>query len=204
MKNVIITIILFFFSFSVYSQTVTLEEFQKIADLSGLKFEMPKGYKVTKIIKNPDLDYSFAIINADSTMEVRYSIFPLKTKIKEYNDYKNSSNKANDGMITAMSDPNKLYWGLSISTMSNLTNGKPTEGNDFPKEAVKEEFNADFGTSAMFKLDCEYGKGYGAANLITLHKEDVADVLIVILTNIKNGDKYYSEMLIPFHALRYN
>ena len=203
MKTFRFTLRLLLFSFSAFSQTVSVEEFKKITDSSGLKFEMPKEYKVTKIIKNRDLDYSFAMINADSTMEVRYSIFTLKSRLKEYNDYQSSTNKTSDGMTNVMSDPNKLYWALTLSTMSNLTNGNPRQGIDYNKDAVKEEFNADFGTTVMFKLDCEYGKGYAAANLITLHKDNVADVLIVILTNIKNSDKYYSEMLIPFHSLTY-
>ena len=203
MKSILINSILYLFSLSTFSQIISVEEFKKIADSSGLQFEMPEGYTVTKVIKNRDLDYSFAMINSDSTMEVRYSIFPLKSQIKEYEEYKKSSTKSGDKVVNVMSDPNKLYWGLAMSTMYNLTNGKTRQTHDFPKEAVKKEFNADFGTSVMFKLDSEYGKGYEAANLINLHKENVADVIIVLLTNVKNSNDFYREMLIPFHSLTY-
>ncbi len=79
MKRIIslITLVLFIVIGQAQSQ-LSLEEFNSFCDDSGLQFTMPEGYKIQEVKDNPDLGYSFAVINADATMEIRYTIWPLE------------------------------------------------------------------------------------------------------------------------------
>ncbi|WP_300568827.1 hypothetical protein [Flavobacterium sp.] len=187
-------VLFFFFSCVSYSQVVTQEEFKKEAASFGLNFTMPEGYNAVEIIKNPDLNYSFAMLNKEGKMQVRYSIFPIK---------KEADNKDSQYKTIASANLNAMYEHLTIATVANLSKGQISEINPFPKEAVMKEFNADYGSTTTFRPDSNYGKGYNVALLITLHKENVADVIIVMLANYEKSDDFYNAMLIPFHALTF-
>ena len=176
------------------ARIVSENKFQKEIDPIGLVFEMPKEYHPTLVKENGDLYYSFAIINKDSTMEVRYSIFPIKDRLKEY------EKSLKDPSIT-MIHPNKMYTGIIEANMLNMTAGKTYEIGPFPKTAVKKEFNADEGGSCFFEFNCEFGKGYKYGHFVFLHKDDVADVIITYLDN--NKDIHNDLMFIPFHALKF-
>jgi hypothetical protein len=194
MKKILTITFLIFCSFITNCQTLTLEEFQKQASLSGLKFEMPIGYEIKEIKKNRDLQYTFAIINKDKTMEVRYSIFPLKQMFEKYKKSKNDPN-------TMMINPNNMYMGIMTSNIMNMTNGKMVGIGDFPPMAVKKEFNADYGGSSFFEFNCEFGKGYKFGQAVCLHKNNVADAIITFMSNDRS---IHSDLMdIPFHALTF-
>ena len=161
----------------------------------GLQFKMPPGYKSTKVKKNPNLQYSFAIVNADQTMEVRYSIFPLAKMVAEYEKSKSDPN-------VVMVNPNNLYTSTMVTNGLNMTGGKKmVDIVDFPKEAVRKEFNADYGGVALVEFDCEFGKGYKIGQFVLLHKDNVADVLITFMSNDQST---HSDLMdIAFHALTF-
>jgi hypothetical protein len=194
MKKTYLFFIFNLFHLTIFSQNITVEEFQKQIAESGLQFEMPVGYKTKEVKKNRDLQYSFAIINTEGTMEVRYSIFPMKQMLIEYEKSKNDPN-------VTMINPNKLYIGIMQSNGLNMTNGKMVDIGDFPPFAVKKEFNADYGGNAFFEFNCEFGKGYKYGQFVCLHKENLADVIITFMSN----DRYtHSDLMeIPFHALTF-
>nr|WP_315148178.1 hypothetical protein [uncultured Flavobacterium sp.] len=194
MKKILTISFFIFCSLITYCQTLTLEEFQNQASLSGLQFEMPIGYKIKEIKENRDLRYSFAIINKDETMEVRYSIFPLKKLFENYEKSKNDPN-------TIMINPNNMYMNIMRSNVMNMTNGKMVNIGDFPSIAVKKEFNADYGGSSFFEFNCEFGKGYKYGQAVCLHKNNVADAIITFMSNDRN---IHSDLMdIPFHALTF-
>ena len=194
MKKIFLVAILTFLSINSYCQTLTLEEFQKQAALSGLQFEMPIGYKIKEVKKNRDLQYSFAIINSDGTMEVRYSLFPMKQMLANYEKSKNNPNEI-------MVNPNNIYVGIMSTNGLNMTGGKMVEIGDFPSKAVKKEFNADYGGNGFFEFNCEFGKGYKFGQFVCLHKENVADVIITFMSNDKST---HSELMDKsFHALKF-
>ena len=145
MKKTYLFFIFNLFHLTIFSQNITVEEFQKQIAESGLQFEMPVGYTIKEVKKNRDLQYSFAIINTEGTMEVRYSVFPMKETLIEYEKSKNDPN-------VIMINPNKLYIGIMQSNGLNMTNGKMVDIGDFPPSAVKKEFNADYGGNAFFEF----------------------------------------------------
>lgn len=186
--------LLFFLLIPILSFAQLPKAFQKQLDESGLKFEMPAGYKVVPIKENGDLQYSFAIANADNSMEVRYSIFPMKPLLEQY---KKSKENANETMI----DPNKLYIGINMSNGLNMTGGNEPEIGSFPTQAVKKEFNADWGGSSFFAFNCEFGKGWKFGQAVYLHKIDQADVIVTFMSNDK--EKHSDLMDAAFHSLTF-
>lgn len=159
------------FTINKQEKIVKVEEFQKEADTIGLKFVMPENYKETVVKKNRDLWYSFAIKNKDADFEIRYTIRSLKPQIEEYEKCKLDKN-------CLMVNPNNIYKG---TTMANVLNMTARQG------------------SAFFEFNCEFGKGYKYGQMVFLHKENVADVIITYLSN--DVDVHSNLMMEPFHAL---
>lgn len=174
-------------------KVVTLDEFQAMIDSVGLSFTMPPDYKVTAIKENHDLGYDFAIKNTKADFEVRYSIWSLKPTLEEYRKCKL------DSAHCMMIDPNKIYSGRAMSNVANMTAGASMEFGPFPPAAVKKEFNGDKGGSAFFEFKCEFGKGYKYGQMVVLHKDNVADVIITYMSNDKT--KHPDLMMVPFHSL---
>jgi hypothetical protein len=173
---------------------VSVDEFKSLIDTTGLVFEMPQDYHPTLVKENGDLAYNFAIIKKDSSMEIRYSIFPIKPFLKEY------EKSLSDPNVT-MIHPNKIYTGIVQANMLNMTAGKEVNIGPFPKDAVKKEFNADDGGSCYFEFNCEFGKEYKYGHFVYLHKDNIADVIITYMDYDKQ--KHNELMLPPFHALKF-
>jgi hypothetical protein len=173
---------------------VKADEFSRFIDTIGLKFEMPPGYKETYVKENGDLWYSFAIKNTKADFEVRYTVWPLKQLME---DYKNCQADPNCVMV----HPNVIYTGRIQANVLNMTGGIMYDISPFPKQAVKEEFNADDGGSSFFQFNCEFGKGYKYGQMVYLHKDNVADVIITYMSNDKS--KHSDLMMIPFHSLTF-
>jgi hypothetical protein len=174
-------------------KVVTLAEFNAMIDSIGLSFTMPPDYKETIVKENHDLFYNFAIKNTKEDFEVRYSVWSLKPTIEEYKKCKL------DSAHCTMIDPNKIYSGRAMSNVLNMTAGATMDVGTFPPSAVKKEFNGDNGGSAFFEFKCEFGKGYKYGQMIVLHKDNVADVIITYLSN--NKEKHPELMMVPFHSL---
>lgn len=201
MKNLIKFSVLFIiictFSFTLQDKPdriVKLEEFEKHIDTLDILFEMPENYKEAIVKSNRDLYYSFAIKNKREDFEVRYSIWSLKNALVEYERCKADPN--------CMSiHPNSVYKGRAQANVLNMTAGESMNYGNFPPLAVKKEFNADAGGSSFFEFNCKFGEGYKYGQMVVLHKDDVADVIITYLSNDK--EKHPDLMNVPFHSLTF-
>jgi hypothetical protein len=174
---------------------VSLAEFKTMIDSIGLSFIMPEGYKETVVKESRDLNYDFAIKNTTEDFEVRYSIWSLKPTIEEYKKCKLDSTHC------TMVNPNIIYSGRAMANVANMTAGESMDVTTFPPSAVKKEFNGDNGGSAFFEFKCEFGKGYKYGQMIVLHKDNVADVIITYLSN--NKETHSGLMMVPFHSLTF-
>lgn len=67
--------------------------------------------------------------------------------------------------------------------------------------AVREEFNADDGGSSFFRFNCEFGKNYKYGQMVYLHKDNVADVIITYMSN--DASTHSDLMMESFHALKF-
>jgi len=176
------------------NHVVSAKEFINMIDSIGLKFEMPGNYQESAVIENDDLFYSFAMKHKNSDFEVRYSIFPMKQKLAEY-----ELCKVTPGC--AMVHPNNLFQAIAQANVLNMTAGKGASIGPFPKDAVKAEFNADAGGSAFFEFNCDFGKGYKYGQMVVLQKDGVAEVIITFMSNDKS--KHSELMFEAFHSLTF-
>lgn len=199
MKNGIISLVAFSvmtlaFTTSEKKEVVKLSTFQREIKAMGLEFSMPEGYQESDVKENGDLQYSFAIKNKTADFEVRYSVWSLKPELEAYEKCKKDPN-------CLMVHPNKTYTGRIQANVLNMTGGQDWDIGAFPAQAVKREFNADDGGSSFFEFNCEFGKGYKYGQMIYLHKDNVADVIITYMSNDK--DSHSDLMEVPFHALTF-
>src|SRR5258705_1201346 len=123
---------------------VTVKEFSDFIDSVGLRFTMPENYKETYVVENGDLWYGFAIKSKSEDFEIRYSVWSLRPTIEEFEECKRNPN-------CKMVDPNNIFKGRVDANVLNMTAGQGAQIGYFPKDAVKEEFNADVGGSSFFE-----------------------------------------------------
>jgi hypothetical protein len=173
---------------------IKVSEFQKYVDTIGLKFIMPPDYKETYVKENKDLWYGFAIKDKNSDFEVRYSVWSLQPTVEQFNKCKLDTN-------CLMVSPNVIYKGRIQSNVLNMTGGQDIDIGAFPPQAVKKEFNADNGGSSFFQFNCGFGKGYKFGQMVYLHKDNVADVIITFMSNDKSTLSYLIEK--SFYALTF-
>ena len=202
MKNLIkfsvLSVIFCAFSFTIQDKPdkiVKLKEFEKHIDSLGINFKMPKGYKEVATKQNKDLFYIFAIKNEKEDFEVRYSIQPIAEKeLKKYQECEKDPN-------CHSLDPNFYYKSWAMANISNMTGLKKHGYGKFPEASVRKEFNADAGLTQFFEVDSQFGKGYKYGQMVVLHKDNVADVIITYLSN--NKEKHSSLMHTPFYSLTF-
>ena len=191
----ILTIIATSFTFSQdKGKIVKVTEFQKYIDTIGLNFIMPLDYAETIVKENKDLWYSFAIKDNKADFEVRYTVWSLKPSIIEYEKCKIDKN-------CLMASPNSIYKGRIQSNVLNMSGGQNIDIGAFPPQAVKKEFNADNGGSSFFQFNCGFGTGYKFGQMIYLHKDNVADVIITFMSN--NKSTHSDLMAKSFHAIKF-
>ena len=195
LKRIGINLILLFLTCYVYGQKqLTLNEFKNYCNQEGIEFTIPKGYKIKKVKENPNLGYSFAIAKEDNSIEVRYTIWPLKNMIKQYKESLKDDNMT-------MVNPNNVYSGRVQANVLNMTGGVMYNVGRFPAEAVKKEFNADVGGSCFLEFNCEFGKGYKYGQFIFLHKDNIADIIVTFMSNDKS--KHSDLMMESFYSLKF-
>lgn len=196
MKKILVTFsfLILLIGISYGQNQLTIPEFQNLCDSSGLQFTMPEGYKIIDVKENRDLGYSFAVINADSTMEIRYTIWSLKPALEQYEKSLKDSN-------SMMIPPNNIYKGRIQANVLNMTGGQMYDIGSFPLQAVKSEFNADTGGSCFFEFNCEFGEGYEYGQFMYLHKNDTADVIVTFMSN--NKETHSDLMMVGFHSLKF-
>jgi hypothetical protein len=183
------------YAFSVSDErqkNVSVEEFREFIQPKGLQFTLPEGFKATAVKENRNLWYAFAMKNEQVDFEVRYSIWSLQSDLENYEECQQTPE-------CFMLHPNQMFQGRVQSNVLNMTAGERMDVEAFPSAAVRKEFNADAGGSSFFEFNCEFGKGYKYGQMVYLHKDDVADVIITFLSN--NQETHSDLMLKAFYAL---
>ena len=172
-----------------------LNEFKTILDDCGMNVNIPDGFVESKIIENDDMNYEYAIKYPDKDFELRYSIRPIR-----YKKYANDTVK--NEMESQRSFRNSSYGIILETVILNITGGVKYNVQAFDKDAVKSEFNADWGATTFVELKSEFGKGFKYCMIVTIHKDDVADAYYFYLANSK--DKFSENMDPLFHSLRFD
>ena len=86
--------------------------------------------------------------------------------------------------------------------MNNITGGIDYKYSVFDSASVKNEFNADWGATSFVDLKSEFGKGYKYCMMVTIHKDDVADIYYFYLSNTK--ENFSNNMNAFFYSLKFS
>jgi len=169
--------------------------FTELLGRAKMTFEKPIGLVETDPIENEQMNYEYALITKSKDFEVRYAIRPLDELINEYNE-----NKKN-GKLGVSVHPNKLYSTAFEATVLNISGGQFPEPTIFDKEAVKEEFNADWGATSFVEVGKEFGQDYKYCVVVAIHKDNSGDAYCFYLS--KNKANISDNMEKLFHLLKF-
>ena len=202
MLKLLLTTIVLSFSALVFGQS---QKFKTLLEEGGLEFTIPEGFDTVATHKNPDMLYELALKSKTDSFEIRYAIRPLKKRIEAFE--KMAADTAGGRVVFANSHPNKSYKMVFMTVLINTSiqqnGGTPAipRFGEFKPEAVKNEFNADWGATSGYPPRATFDSTYTNCMAVTLHKDDAADVYIFYLFN--NKEILMKVMPAAFHAIKF-
>jgi hypothetical protein len=174
--------------------------FQRQLAANQLQFRIPAGAVPVPVVANSQMSYDYAVRFASKGLEVRYAIRPLGPLLAEY---RSTKHKKDSDII----DPNELYSTLLMTVVANISGGQMPQINDFPAEAVRREFRADWGGTTLVPPSRQFAPSYKYCMVVALHKRNVADVYCFYLFNKQEAINDLMKAPTPdeaaFHALRF-
>lgn len=159
------------------------DTFQNVLKLAQMSFTTPKDAIPIPVVKNMQMHYEHAITFKDKPFEVRYSVAPIGYTVAEaYTGGKGITPRKGDELLSRTS---------AVVIAINVGGGTPSPNmgsKQFPPEAVKQEFGADWGSTTMIELQNDsFGTSYKYCMMTTLHKNDVADAYIFYLSDTREN-----------------
>jgi hypothetical protein len=179
-----------------FSSTNLPKNFTDLLEKAKMTFDQPIECSETQPIENQQMNYDYALINNAKDFEIRYAIRPLDKMLKEYNE-REKNKKAGD----FNANPNKMYAASFQAIVFNVSGGKMAKIGGFDAQALKREFNADWGALTMVEVGKEFGQNYKYCLLVAIHKDNVGDAYYFYLANTKEG--IMKNMQASFHSLRF-
>lgn len=173
------------------------KETQEMLDRAQLTFTVPEMLQPAEPIENRQMNWEFAYKHPEKKFEVRYAVRPMDTQLASYEEFQKNK-KEGDIMI----HPNKLYTSMFDVTILNISGGMLPESTEFGKGAVKQEFNADWGATVLTEVGEEFGQGYTYALVVSIHKDNVADVYMFYMGD--DPEVIMEQMDLIFHALKFS
>ncbi len=183
------------------SQTDTLPAgFTQLLVRAKLEFIRPEGMAPTPCVDNVQMNYEYALKLPEHNFEVRYAIRPMDSLLVDFED------RVKEG--STMVDPNKLSVSLFQATLLNIGLGGPASGelpdiSYFDKDAVREEFGADWGAVAFVQPGPEFGGAtFKYCLSVIIHKDFVGDAYFFY---VSDNREYMSDWVdIAFHSLKFS
>ena len=172
---------------------------QKLA-AAKMQFRSPSGLVPVPVVANRQMSYDYALRAPGKHPEIRFAILPLGGLVAEYQRNKGKKN-------ADLMDPNTLYPVLLQTVLANVSAGDEPATEDFPSAAVRREFNADWGSTAVLRPGAAFGPKYAHCMVVALHKKGAADAYCFYLFD--KGEDIEALMTTPtpdaaaFHALRF-
>ncbi|GAB3412967.1 hypothetical protein [Niabella aquatica] len=194
-------------SFAITLASGQNQQFKKLLEEGGLEFTMPDGFDTIATRQNPDMNYELVLQSKNDSFEIRYAIRPLKKRVEEFEKMAADSTKTN--ISSAKSHPNKMYKMTLMAVLINTSlqqqgSNTPTipRLSEFKPEAVKNEFNADWGAMSGYPPRASFDSTYKNCMTVALHRDNASDVYIFYLFNNRET---FMRMTTPpvFHAIRY-
>lgn len=175
---------------------------------------LPADWTETPVIANEQMSYDYALRYPGRRLEVRYAVRPLAAQLAEYARSKKSKN-------VSMLNPNGVYKQVFHTIVLNVGVGGQTNPNmaqalqaefarplkEFPSQAIKAEFGADWGATDVIQPGPEFGQDYKHCLLVALHKNGAADAYCF---HLFDDQKDLAEVVFGdpaktvFHSLRFD
>lgn len=174
----------------------TLVSFKRQLDNSAMTFDMPKGFVETNVIANKQMGYDYAIKHESKQFEVRFAIRPLSNLIKTFQEQEKDK-KPGDVSI----HPNSFHATSFQATVLNISGGRMPQLRQFPKQAVRSEFNAEWGATTFCEVAKEFGQNYKYCMVVAIHKDDIADAYYFYLSDKQETISQLAEPV--FHCLKF-
>lgn len=190
------TLLLPFLLLSALSISAQTTYFDSLLMRAHLVFEAPKDFIPTEPIENGQMNWEASYKHPTLDFEVRYAIRPMDVLLEEYAGFEREK-KEGDILI----HPNSLFASLYKVTLLNISGGQMVRHSEFHPEAVREEFNADWGAVAGTTTGAEFGQGYEYCLFVMLHKQNLGEAYIFFMAD--DSDLILKEMEPIFHNLRF-
>lgn len=200
MKKYFIAIALMGIIYTAKSQNAKpLESFEKTIENNSLVLDQPVGFVKTEPIKNAGMMYEYAVIDTAKHIEIRYAVRSLIERVKEYKKWQETK-KEGEIRINPNTTASASFMAISMNIANDFS--KPPAVQQFPLESVKKDFNADGGFFTVITPTKNFGKNYKFCMMVAIHKEDIADAYIFILSDdMENIKKHVTPVI--FNALRF-
>lgn len=175
------------------------QEFVHLMDRAKMTFSQQDSVIEVEIKSNTQMNYEYALAYAGKHFEVRYAVRPLDSMLAKYT---RDTTEKKPGSFSV--DPNKMYGAAFQATIYNVFGGKMLPIKAFPPEAVKNEFNADWGGVASGIPSGEFGAGYKMCLMVAIHKQNAGDAYYFYLADSTVAPpEFRQKMKALFHTLRF-
>lgn len=186
----------FFIVISAFSTNAQINsKFKRTLKKNNLELTVPEGFVEVTTLENKEMTYQFALKHGLDTFELRYTIYPLDDKIKEY---KRNLKKPTQKLV----HPN-FYWETMYNEkIALISKVAVPQARAISEDAVKDEFNADAGAITFFSIHpTSVNSEYKYCLMMVIHKNFESDVYISFFGN--DRDKIETLALKAFHAIRF-
>lgn len=192
MKTCKFFLVLLTLSFAVNARSVN--DFKLLLDNCNMTIEQPPGYVEEPVLANAAMSYDYAIKSTTSDFNLRYSIRPIGL-----NSYANDSIKKK---MEKIKEFRNTQYSITLKTIAlNVSGGTLPAIREFDGDAVKQEFNADWGATTFVEVKSDFAPNFKYCMIVAIHKKDVADAYYFYLTNTKET---IGEQMQPlFHSLKF-
>ena len=187
-----------FFALTSFGQPDLPKSFTDLLSRGDMMFETPDSMVSTPVIPNRPMAYNYALKYPAKNFEVRFAVRPTDEMWKQFKLTENDKKKDNVNY-----NPDSAYMSAFQTTLLNISaTSELPKITDFEKNAVKEEFGADWGGTAFVYPSKLFGQNYKYCMVVCIHKNHAGDAFIFFLSDSKDG---FNELVLPaFHALKFN
>ncbi|MDF2456860.1 MAG: hypothetical protein K0R51_2853, partial [Cytophagaceae bacterium] len=151
-----------------YWSKITDTTFDSLVIENKLKVSIPDNFIRVDLKKNRNVVYQYAVKDKASNFEIRIFIKSFKQLMKD----------------SAVFNPNRFsknaLVSMSLNASGNILPNIP-QIDEFPPEAVKNEFNADWGATTAFAPNSEFGKGFNFCVLNSFRLNDTCEAYVFYL-----------------------
>jgi len=144
-----------------------------------------KDYQFVDPIANKQVVYDYSLKNKTQNYEVRVRFDKLTPTLEEFQACQKKNQEKPGSCSMAHPDAASATWAQAM--LMNLSGGQLGQFTFFPADAVKNEFNADWGlTSSVFKLkDKTFSGPYSLGQITQVHKNGIGTYTMIYVFDDK-------------------